>query len=390
MSSARELWLKGLPENTSKIYGYYFDRLLALDNSGLTPEALLKSCKKNFDVYLRLKNVAKQLTEHGRMMAVAALRSFLLDGGIENLPAAHMKAPRKVKPSAYMTWEQASAICGAASKPYNLVFNLMRHCGWGISEFLKFNTAENWRLVKKYFEMHPNAPYFRFNYAGRKRNENEFYSLIPRALLQEIMSVTSVPIMHRSRYGKDLPLDMLTYRASKAYLGSAFETALKRAPVIVQGKPTPHELRDTFRTRATHVNAAREAAEFVMGHTVDPLSYDKCFRNEAWVWSEINKITSVEDPDQRRKAEILQNMQMLGRPESEIAEVRRMIGAAVPISRIIEYVQNAAKTRPSATDGGKAYDALLVEENDLVHYLEMGWELVSVINSKVAIRRPSH
>jgi len=34
------------------------------------------------------------------------------------------------------------------------------------------------------------------------------------------------------------------------------------------------------------------------------------------------------------------------------------------------------KGKPSMTNGGKACDALLVDENDLVQYIEMGWELL--------------
>lgn len=130
MTTAKENWLKGISSpNTRKIYGYYFDRLLQIE--GLTPEEVLEVTRKNLDVYVRLKNAAKEFSEHGRVMAVAALRSFLLDGGIENLPAAHMKVPHRVKPSTYLTWDQAKSVCAAASKPYNMIFNLMLHCGWG-------------------------------------------------------------------------------------------------------------------------------------------------------------------------------------------------------------------------------------------------------------------
>jgi hypothetical protein len=40
------------------------------------------------------------------------------------------------------------------------------------------------------------------------------------------------------------------------------------------------------------------------------------------------------------------------------------------------------------TNGGKACDALLVDENDLVQYIEMGWEVVKELsNGQIAIRR---
>jgi len=396
MTNAKENWLKGINSpNTRKIYGYYFDRLLEIE--GLTPEEVLEATKKNLDAYVRLKNAAKQFSEHGRVMAVAALRSFLLDGGIETLPAAHLKVPHRVKPSTYLTWDQAKSVCAAASKPYNMIFNLMLHCGWGITEFLKFNTKETWDLARKYFEKNPNAPYFRFNFAGRKSNENEFYACVPRTFVQEIASLLSVPIEIKSKRNPHQVLDLSCYSVAKRCLESAWRTALKRAPVLVQGEPTPHELRDTFRTRATFVNAAREAAEFVMGHTIDPLYYDKCFHNEAWVWGEINKIVTVEDPEQQIKKSIMQNARMLGLTEEKLEAIQRTLALPISVDALRDAIGKALKElgktgriKPTATDGGKTYDALLVDENDLVQYLEMGWELVSVINSKVAIRRPTH
>jgi hypothetical protein len=332
-------------------------------------------------------------------MAVAALRSFLIESGIETLPAAHMKKPPKVKPSTYMTWEQATAIGAAASRPYNLIFKLMQHCGWGIGEFLKFNTTETWARLKKYFEQTPNALYFRFDYGGRKSNELQWFSCPPKTILQEIMSLVPVPIGSKSRRNENLVLDMSRYGTAKQYLESAWRTALKRAPVLVEGQPTVHELRDTFITRGAFVNARPEPVEFVTGHGLDPNEYQKCFRNEAFVWSEINKILSVEDPDEQRKRAILDNARLLGMGEGELNQIQDMFVKKLghmtsdqlleEVQKHIDAKRRQGATKPSATDGGKTCDALLVDENDLVQYLEAGWELVSVINSKVAIRRPT-
>jgi len=50
--------------------------------------------------------------------------------------------------------------------------------------------------------------------------------------------------------------------------------------------------------------------------------------------------------------------------------------------------KHEAVAKPSLTDGGKAYSALLVTDDDLVQYLEMGWEIVKELsNGQIAIRR---
>ena len=50
-----------------------------------------------------------------------------------------------------------------------------------------------------------------------------------------------------------------------------------------------HELRDTFRTQWEKSPAKGSVAEYLMGHVVDPLEYNKAFRDEAWTLSEYKK-----------------------------------------------------------------------------------------------------
>jgi uncharacterized LabA/DUF88 family protein len=81
-------------------------------------------------------------------------------------------------------------------------------------------------------------------------------------------------------------------------------------------------------------------------------------------------------------------VRLLGLSAADIKQIKEMFGRMTS-DQLLEEVQKrfdakkrkVAKSKPSMTDGGKAYDALLVDENDLVQYLERGWELVSVINS---------
>jgi hypothetical protein len=110
-----------------------------------------------------------------------------------------------------------------------------------------------------------------------------------------------VPVPIRASYGfgkenghiyktKGILLDMDHYQPSRTYLETAFHTALRRAPITVSGRPSVHELRDCFRTRATQAECADEAAEFAMGHAVDPLGYRKATYDEKWQWTQLSKI----------------------------------------------------------------------------------------------------
>jgi len=50
-----------------------------------------------------------------------------------------------------------------------------------------------------------------------------------------------------------------------------------------------HEIRDVFRSQWEKSSAKSSVAEFLMGHTVDPLEYNKSFRDEKWTKREYEK-----------------------------------------------------------------------------------------------------
>lgn len=295
-SKVFQLWASGLTPNTRSVYIHYLAKLLRAAN--MQPEQVLQEAKTDLPNLLRtIKPYANTInSEKGRYTALYALRRFLVDNGYEDLPRARINKPHRVKPRTYLTWDQALAICAAASRPYNLMFKLMLHCGWGIGEFLAFNTKETWDRVKSYLASNPSAEYFRQDYPPRKTNPEGFYSLVPTMILKEMIGLgIPLPLCSKGRVVSGIqhdgvPLDMKHYHTAGEYTASAFNTARHRAAITVQGEPTQHDLRDTFRTRAAFVNCASDAAEFAMGHQIDKLQYNKAYYDESWVWTELKKI----------------------------------------------------------------------------------------------------
>lgn len=359
-SKVFQLWIKGLKVNTQSVYGHYLARLLRA--AEITPEQVLEEAKNDLPgLWRRVKPHANTISsEKGRYTALYALRRFLIDNGYEDLPPARIIKPRRVKPRTYLTWDQGLAICAAASRPYNLIFKLMLYCGWGIGEFLHFNRQETWARVKSYLASNPSAEYFRHDYPPRKINPEGFYSLVPTLLLKEIISLgVPVPLCSKGRVvdgvpHDGVPLDMEHYHSAGQYMGSAFSTALQKAPITVQGKPTAHDLRDTFRTRAEFVACSASAAEFVMGHQIDPLEYNKCYHDERWVWNELKKLfgpAAVTEQRieglERRIGQAISTSQ--GKPEAlmSIAKIldafRRGEGPPITKSEIAEATKLVAK-----------------------------------------------
>jgi integrase len=271
-----------------KLYRAYCKRLIK--NMGLTPEQVLERAKTDINrLWTQAKNT-NGMTAAGRHKSLLAFRGFLRFNGFYP-PAdklSHKKQREERKKRGRLTWDEALSVCNAASKPYNMIFRLMLHAGWGASEFLEFNQAENWAGVKSYLTNNPQAEYYRFDFEGRKSNDQPFYSLIPATILREIIA-SEIPLPIGTITG--LQLGHAHYSAALNYLDSAFNTAKARAPIPpLKGRVTLHELRDVFRTRATLCKVDYEPAEFALGHELDERGYQKCFNDEPYMWSELRKV----------------------------------------------------------------------------------------------------
>ena len=232
-----DLWLEGLKPGTREIYGRYLRRLFKLAKK--TPEQVVDGAKKDVQVYIDLVQLANKFTERGRHITIFALRRFLYDRGILMLPPARIQTPTPTRKPTNLTWEEAHAIVAAAARPYNLCFKLQLHSGWGIGEFLKFNNENTWTSVKAQLAKEPGKEYYRHDFSGRKKNTNEWYSLVPTSVLREVLDVVTVPIRathgyifegeRRTHKSKGIVLNVEDYHSARIYLEKAWITARKRA-----------------------------------------------------------------------------------------------------------------------------------------------------------------
>lgn len=293
-------WLGSLKRRqTALTYGASIVRLL--DMMKMNSDELFALAQNDpKGTWIRIVTTARQgfKSEQVGRMACFAARAFLFyKDTYMMLPPSKLQNPDAKKPPTFITWEDSSAIIGQASPPYNIIFKLMRSVGWGLGEFLQFNKAQTWQAIKATLVNGSKPEYFKYGFLRRKKNRHPFHSLIPIEILQEAVSLEAagklvLPLSHKTKDGKTtMPIDDTRIETCRRYLDSAFATALKRAPIVVtQGKPSVHELRDCFLTRAVQVGCSESAAKFSMGHTIDPLGYNKSFRDEKWLWSELKKI----------------------------------------------------------------------------------------------------
>lgn len=286
-----DLWLSGIGKvNTRTTYEICLRKLMQLmhmDGSRLAQEA-----ESNVGMlWLRAKSTAttKIKSPVERNTALYALRSFLRAIGREapNTPLEKAHPQKKV----YFTWQDAEKLINVAEPPYNIIFRLLRDCAWGITEFLKFNTESSWHAIGTFLQENPTAEYYRHDFDFRKGNPRPYYTLIPAGILREILESKTVLPLGTPR---KKPLQLSSYKNSKTYIETAFKRALEKsgftAPKPFPDNPSPHDFRDAWATQAEDRELAPAAQKFVMGHTVDPLNYNKCYNNEAWMWKQLRKI----------------------------------------------------------------------------------------------------
>jgi integrase len=256
----------------------------------LTPEKAVEQARQDPVEYsFAMKAASLRLAPSTRWHAVRAHR-FYMEANAVKLPEDKVTKPQTKKDDAEFTWSQAERIENAARPPYNLVFYLMRSLGWGIHEFLAFNTQANWEKVKARLAENPKPEYVRITRAYRKSNSLPFYTLIPTPVLERVIKETRGQIPIRNAWNK--PLSAATfqeYQASRAAIWAAFKSAISRAGLKQLSSITDHNLRDMFRSHAEHKGVNPYVSEFAMGHTIDRLGYNKCWNDETWTWSELKK-----------------------------------------------------------------------------------------------------
>ena len=208
-------WLNSISvESTRRTYREHLTRLFNL--AGLNPDEALDKMlgeTQRFETYVRLIGIAKAQRPSVERLMTFGLRRYLQDNGMLILPRSRIQQRPRSIVHASITWEQAITICNSASRPYSMIFRTMLHCGWGAGEWLRFNTAETWRQVKRYLGEKNGLPYFRYDFAGRKTNVKEWYSMIPRFILEEFVKAVEVPVRARSQnHQAGIPLDVRDYR----------------------------------------------------------------------------------------------------------------------------------------------------------------------------------
>lgn len=191
-----------------------------------------------------------------------------------------------------------------ASKPlYRAVFLAMFQGGMDIKSFLHWNMT-GWETLREDLA-DPSVKVLKIQMPPRKRNRKPFSTLIGADAVRAIRDyLPTRPTEEQARAkhvrdGKTEPFRYAIFYSQfktpiqKPTLQHYWMDRLEKLGIVMRRKghghrygKNLHELRDVFRTQWEKSPSRVSVAEYMMGHKVDPLEYNKAHKDEKWVRAE--------------------------------------------------------------------------------------------------------
>ena len=175
---------------------------------------------------------------------------------------------------------------------YQALFLCMFQGGMGLDELIWWSDNG---LNELEAQLRQQAEVIRISLIGRKSRKNDYnyYTFIGEDTIQALRNY----IPKRPVGAEAIFIIQNGQAVTKTAIKYYWFRHLKKLGIIQPRKDGPgtrygknlHELRDVFRTQWEKSPAAGNVAEYLMGHQIDPLEYNKALRDEKWVCKEYLK-----------------------------------------------------------------------------------------------------
>ena len=220
------------------------------------------------------------------------MRSFFLHNRAE-LPRDRSFRVRGDEPMVRgdLTIEEVRKIVLASDPSHQAAFLCMFQGGRGSHELLFWSKHGLNRLEK---EFQNNAGIIKIDLPGRKGNENDraFYTFIGSDALESLRKwMDNRPKDCREIFVSidGTPFNYFSLQAYWRRKLRRLSIGPKNAGIRGRTGKNMHELRDLFRSQWAKSPAKPEVAEYCMGHVIDPLDYNKAWRDEKFYRDEYCK-----------------------------------------------------------------------------------------------------
>lgn len=227
-------------------------------------------------------------TYSSMLVRLSNLRSFFLKNRVE-IPVAKdwQPHPTKEPTRGQLTVEKVREIIQKANLRDQAIFLTMFQGLMDLERFTQFNLKYAGQLASHLQSKSLDEP-FRIDYLkGRKRNKNPFNTFVYRDALQA-WELYFNRVRGWPKQGEPIALQRLNQAITKDAIYQAFNTVarqLRLKPARSKDMTTrtgvaPHEafrdvVKTMLRTKAKAEGFDLDVGDYFMGHTVDPLQYDK-------------------------------------------------------------------------------------------------------------------
>lgn len=313
MSGIVENWLGRFAPSTAETYGFHFRRWMGWmaenggDLAGLSPEELAEYQRDagNGTKYVILDLLQRHVREipgryHYKMKPYTAVRSFFVHNRADLPPDKGFILKAETPPvEGTLTLDETKRVILASNPLYQAVFLCILQGGMderGIVDWSKTGYDALIRDLPEIKALPRESRIIRIKLPGRKKNRNKapFYTYIGADAIEAVENWLrrrpgDAEAIFCNQYGEPLTEEsMRTYWTRK----------LMRLGLVEPGAPGDkgnrygknlHEGRDVFRSQWEKSPAKGSVGEYMMGHQIDPLEYNKACRDEAWTLKEYRK-----------------------------------------------------------------------------------------------------
>ncbi len=306
--SSVEAWLSRLGSATARNNRFYFRNFtdwLRGDGgsfSGFTPDQLIKFQREAsnderyelLDVVQRYVLSLKGLRQSSRRHRYMVVRSFFLHNRAELPGDRSFKVRGEVpKVRGQLTADDIKNMVLSCKPCYQAVYLCLFMGGMGLEE-LHYWSRTDWPALKEALRHDPEI--IRVDLPGRKmaKNERPYYTFIGGDALDALRRW----VKERPPEAEGIFTDQFGRTLSKKAIGLYWLRHLRMLGLATRDKSqgvrtrtgrNPHELRDSFRTAWAKSPASPDVAEFMLGHQIDELGYNKCFTDEGFMRREYLK-----------------------------------------------------------------------------------------------------
>jgi len=267
------------------------------------------------------------VTRNYKVFTYNAVRSFFLHNRAE-LPRERFNIQNSKPPSTpHLTVEHVRRIVYAATVRDRSMI-LCAFAGFMGKGELEYVNLHSWPQIRDQWR----SSLIRIDLPGRKTNHRPYYTFIGGDALQALREYIGDDLKRKAIWTTKYNVPISRKAFYKAFFRLSQRVGYvsrKRGDLGVRYGFNPHEMRDIARSLWHQSGSDRDVAEFLMGHNVDPLRYDKIYTlDPEWVQSEylkalpyLNLLSSERDvKKQQDTIKLLE--ERIAEMEKTLAEIR--------------------------------------------------------------------